>query len=404
MRQVLPFNDDCGKAQQELDDLEKVLLNACSDENTSVAKQAFEAFQRLQEKRWNKLAEPDSNKFLPLAILSGVGDSEENRIMGAMFDQWQRHPDVISNILDELHNLLLEYMDEKPEVFSYDVDSWAVTAGVRIDSPSADARIFTVEVMEDISVTDGVSIQIKAYCLSQIVNAKVWKGKRDERLSAAQSVTNILAAVSDIKGMIKLLEESGVRQLADALIDTLQDVDNLGEIWSTALSALEQMISHSIIPPSRYAGIISALDNVLTNLDEKKVSEKVVLMLRLLSERGDVPGSNKERARSRLLDAAVTSERDEQILALEAIEKTKLSSRLRRRMIEDLVVLRKTEAELVGQIDRTLLAHNYSVRKEKTKKYAIIAGGVIAGAIAGQILAKIDVIINLLGKLINKLF
>jgi hypothetical protein len=269
MRQVLPFNDDRDKAQQKLDDLEKVVLNACSDENASVARQAFEGLQRLQEKRWNKLADPDNNKFLPLVMLpgtgfSGAGDGEENRIMGAMFDQWQRYPDDISEILDELHDQLLEHMDEKPEVFSYDVDTWAVTAGARIDSPTADARIFAVEVMEDIGVTDGVSIQTKACCLSQIVNAKVWKGRRDERLSAAQSVTHILAAASDIKGMIKLLEESGVRQLADALIDTLQDVDNLGEIWSTALSALQQMISHSVIPPSRYAGIIGALDNVLT--------------------------------------------------------------------------------------------------------------------------------------------
>jgi hypothetical protein len=73
-------------------------------------------------------------------------------------------------------------------------------------------------------------------------------------------------------------------------------------------------------------------------------------------------------------------------------------------MIDDLLVFRKTETELVGQVDKTLLAHNYSVCTEKIKKYAIAAGGVIAGAIAGQILAELDATIARLEKLLGKVF
>ncbi len=409
MRQVLPFNEDRNTAHQTQQKIEDILLSACSDEIAAVAKTAFAQLLQLQMNRWRKLAAPDRERLVHMDFAPGEGfdffaGHTKNTIMQTLLEQWPRLPADVRKVLDELHDVLLEHMDEQPELFCDEVDIWAVTAGGYIDADAIDERIFVVEVMEDIGMAERVSIRTRAFCLSCVVNTKAWKGRRDERKSTADAVTHILASESNIQGMVELLEESGVRRLADVLIDTLQDVDNIGKIWGTALASVEQLMEHGVIPPSRYAGIIGGLDNVLSNLDEKKVSEKVVMMLCALAERDDVPGSNKERARSRLLDAAVTAERDEQLMALKALEKTRLSSRLRRRMIEDLVVLRKTEADLVGRIDKTLLAHRYSVRRDKIKKYALTAISVIAGAFAGHWVTKLDVIVARIGNLLANLF
>jgi len=409
MRQVLPFQEDRNTAYPAQQKIEDILLSACSDEIADVAKTAFEQLLQLQVNRWRKLAAQDQKGFVPNDFTFGEGfdffaGQTKNAIMQALFSQWSRLPADVNKVLDELHGVLLEHMDEQPEVFYDEVNIWAVTASGYMDADAMYERIFVVEVMEDICRVEQVSTRTRSFCLSSVVNAKAWKGRRDERKSVADAVYHILASESNLQGMVELLEESGVRRLADALIETLQDVDNLGKIWRTALNSVEQLMEHGVIPPSRYAGIIGALDNVLTNLDEKKVSEKVVMMLCALAERDDVPGSNKERARSRLLDAAVTAERDEQILALKALEKTKLSSRLRRRMIDDLIVLRKTETDLVVRIDKTLLAHRYSVRRENIKKYALTAISVIAGAFAGQLVTKLNVIVERVQNFLANLF